>query len=400
MKILPRLPFFISAFALFAASASWGQNPYKVHILDATVRDKTVPGAEVILQKPGQSSLKATTDASGTAEFSAPFQGGDDGTMNLIVKKDGYSTLVVKCPCDDLTYALSPVQKSLDGLRIVLNWGANPRDLDSHLVYSDQHVFFNSKIGNQANLDVDDTTSFGPETITIEKKLPDTKYLYVVQNYSDWDKPNSTGISKISQAKVFVYVGSSLVRTFLPPRDKAGNTWIVFGIGEDGEFYDINQFTSIDSRDGVGEGLAQKLLTGQFVSDPVMQANSKDEADRFNREGEKAYHDKRLEDSVRLYSEAINLNPEHSQAYSNLGLSYQKLGKYAEAIWANRKAIALASGSKANVVKASSFYNIARVYEEQGRWREALDAFQQALNHRTHDAYKKGIERMKQKIEN
>ena len=46
-----------------------------------------------------------------------------------------------------------------------------------------------------------------------------------------------------------------------------------------------------------------------------------------------------------LYLEAINNNPEHGQAYSNLGLAYQTLNRSAEALWVNRKAIALASGA-------------------------------------------------------
>ena len=139
--------------------------------------------------------------------------------MSLIIKKDGYSNLVVKCPCDGLSYAISPVMdQNLDGMRIVLNWGAQPSDLDSHLVHPSTHVFFSDKQGDLANLDVDDTTSYGPETVTLEKKKTGVKYLYAVHNYTEGDKKGSLTLSNNSQAKVFVYVGSSLVRTFTPPK--------------------------------------------------------------------------------------------------------------------------------------------------------------------------------------
>ncbi|MBM4779682.1 MAG: hypothetical protein GQE15_18415 [Archangiaceae bacterium] len=38
------------------------------------------------------------------------------------------------------------------------------------------------------------------------------------------------------------------------------------------------------------------------------------------------------------------------------------LNRNGEPLWANRKAIALASDADANVVRASSYYNIARIY--------------------------------------
>jgi hypothetical protein len=69
-----------------------------------------------------------------------------------------------------MTYALSPAMRNLDGMRIVLTWGERPADLDSHITYPGNHIFFRSKKGTDANLDVDDTTSFGPETITLERK--------------------------------------------------------------------------------------------------------------------------------------------------------------------------------------------------------------------------------------
>ncbi|MBJ6762312.1 tetratricopeptide repeat protein [Myxococcaceae bacterium JPH2] len=376
-----------------------GAESVRVQILSATVKDQTIAGAEVILQKNGEASVQGSTAADGTVRFEKPFGGLDDSGVSLIVKKDGYSNLVARCPCNGLTYAVSPVMtQNLDGMRIVLNWGAKPADLDSHLVHPSTHVFFSKKKGDLANLDVDDTTSYGPETITLEKKKPGVKYLYAVHNYTEGDAQGSTTLSNASQAKVFVYVGSSLVRTFTPPQGKAGNVWVVFGIGDNGEFYDINKFTDVSDRSKVGDFM-QGLISGEgFKSVPEVSSDQVKLADKLNRQGEQAYHAKKLDEAVALYLEAIANNPEHGQAYSNLGLAYQKLDRSAEALWANRKAIALASGPNANTIQASSFYNIARVYESQSQWSDALENYQAALGKKEHPAYRSGIEKMKQKL--
>jgi hypothetical protein len=248
-----RLSLALALVAAAAGAATAGE--MSVQILSATVKDKVIDGAQVLFQKTGKTTQTATTNASGTISMPALFGGVDDTSVTMIVKKSGYSNLVVKCPCGGLTYALSPTMQSLDGLRVVLDWGSEPADLDSHLVYADSHVFFEAKQGDGANLDVDDTNGYGPETITIEKRKQGVKYLYAVHNYSEGDRRGSKSLSNSSQAKVFVYIGSSLVRTFRPPAGKSGNTWIAFGIGENGEFYDINRFADVKGRDKVASAL-------------------------------------------------------------------------------------------------------------------------------------------------
>ena len=49
-------------------------------------------------------------------------------------------------------------------------------------------------------------------------------------------------------------------------------------------------------------------------------------------------------------------------------------------------------------MKASSYYNIARVYESDGKWAEALENYEAALSNKEHPAYLSGIEKMKQKL--
>lgn len=88
----------------------------------------------------------------------------NDPSALLIVRNEGYSDLVAKCPCGAMTYALSPTMRSLDGMRIVLNWGTTPADLDGHLAYSGNHVWFGRQQGDDAQLDVGQTHGFGLKT--------------------------------------------------------------------------------------------------------------------------------------------------------------------------------------------------------------------------------------------
>lgn len=388
----------LSCMALLSAVTLLNAN--QVQILSAVEKDKKIEGATVIFQKTGEQSIQSRSDGSGNAHYDAAFDGIDGGDTLMLIKKEGYSTLVAKCPCDGLTYALSPVMQDLDGMRIVLNWGRSPSDLDSHLVYPDNHVFYSAKQGSQAHLDVDDTDSFGPETITIVKKKSGEKYVYAVHDFSDSDQPTTLNLGK-SSASVRVYVGQTLIRTYNARPGAAGNTWVVFGIDENGAFHDIERYIETNGGGAAILPNLKPLIRGEsFASDLHITDAQIQRAKKLNAKGEKVYHEQRLEDAMYLFQEAVNLDPQFGQAYSNLGLTYQKLGRDAEAIWANRKAIERAYGNNAERVKASSYYNIARVYEKQGKYADALANFEKALQNREHSAYRKGIDRMRQQLQN
>ena len=175
-----------SALLALIATFSIASQAANIQILSAVVKDKPIADAQVIMQRTGDNSKSATSKANGQASIDSI----DDQDTLLIIKKAGYSTLIAKCPCDDFTYALSPVMQNIDGLRVVLTWGEAPKDLDSHLSFPNNHVFFSAKNGTQTNLDVDDTTSYGPETITIEKKLDGQRYVYAVHDYSNSGSTN------------------------------------------------------------------------------------------------------------------------------------------------------------------------------------------------------------------
>ena len=372
-----------------------------IDILSATVKDKRIEGVSVTLQRNGAQSVSGTTNASGSVNLGSTFA--DDQDALLIVKKEGYSNLVVKCSCAGMTYAISPAMTSLDGMRVVLSWGEKPFDLDSHLIFPGGHIYFDSKEGTDANLDVDDTDSYGPETVTISKKHFGESYIYAVQDYSNKGLPNSNYLSA-SKAKVFVYVGSSLVRSYSVPAGKRGNIWTVFKLNPNGEFEDINSVTSANFNDTTLDvrDLATVIMPATDSSAPASPAmqNSGDTqlARKYNREGEAVYKTGQLEQAIQLFQQATELDGNYGQAFSNLGLAYQKNGNIAEAIWANRKAISLASGANAATTRANSYYNIAKIYETAGQNADALQHYQLAYAEKNKPSYEEAIARVKAKM--
>jgi putative cell wall-binding protein len=117
-------------------------------------------------------------------------------------------------------------------LRAVLTWDDNPSDLDSHLwlpASQPWHIFYGDRGSLDAcpfaNLDIDDVSGFGPETITIGQALPGV-YRYGVHNFS--------GGETLSQSNAIVQVFDSvgLVATFEVPQNgtSAETWWHVFDV--------------------------------------------------------------------------------------------------------------------------------------------------------------------------
>jgi uncharacterized protein YfaP (DUF2135 family) len=121
-----------------------------------------------------------------------------------------------------------------NGTRVVLQWGATPADLDAHLTGpllagGRFHVYFSARgsltVEPFAQLDVDDTNGFGPETITISQVKPGV-YRYSVHDYSNRTSTTSTALSA-SGARVDLYVNGVLTQQFFVPPGP-GNLWTVF----------------------------------------------------------------------------------------------------------------------------------------------------------------------------
>lgn len=121
---------------------------------------------------------------------------------------------------------------------IKLTWGALPYDLDSHLYApgasgSPVEVYWINKgsllSAPYANLDVDDTSSFGPEYITIARIAKNSRYRYWVNNYSRSFTPGQIG----SPARVELNIRGALT-VFTPPADEGTNRdWHAFDLAVD-----------------------------------------------------------------------------------------------------------------------------------------------------------------------
>lgn len=122
--------------------------------------------------------------------------------------------------------------------------------------------------------------------------------------------------------------------------------------------------------------------------------SKRESAKEINSRGEKAFHAGKVADSVTLYLSAIEADPEFAQAFSNLGLSYWKLKKYPESVAANRSAIALGKQQGNSTVMASSYFNIAKTFEEQKEYKQALMNFWWANQATPKPVYEEGIKRM------
>lgn len=151
---------------------------------------------------------------------------------------------------------------SEDQMRIVLTWGARPSDLDSHLLGptgdgSDRfHTYYSNKVyrynnKNYADLDLDDTSSYGPETTTIYYKNGSGIYSYYVHDYSNRGNAASMAMAN-SDATVKVYQGSALVKTFKVPAGQ-GTVWHVFDYDAGtGVITPVNTMSNQSNPDSVG----------------------------------------------------------------------------------------------------------------------------------------------------
>lgn len=381
--------------------AARAESPGYVQILSATVRDQRITGATVILQKNGEQSVATTTDAEGRAQVRNSTSS-DPGVL-LIVRKEGYSDLIAKCPCSGMTYAISPILTRLDAMRIVLNWGESPLDLDGHLAFGDNHIFFRNKSGPDAQLDVDHTDGFGPETITVTRRHPGQRYVYAVQDYSDKGDPQTANLA-LSHAKVFVYVGQTLIRTYYVPQNRPGNLWTVFVVSEAGDLEDVNTMsgivaqapTDLTTERVFGTHPGQAAATVLAAAAPLRSVPIAASARKLNTQGETAYRLGDYRHAIQLFQAAIEQQGDYGQAYSNLGLAFQKSGRVAEALWANRKAIALASGAAAPTTRASTHFNNGRIYEDAGQLDDALREYESAIAEKYSPVYENAIHRVQQ----
>ena len=153
----------------------------------------------------------------------------------------------------DFDFAMTPVLEE-GTVRIILNWGASPSDLDSHLIgktpsggnfnvyYGDKHYHNNGV--EMANLDYDDTSGYGPETITVLEDINGT-YTYAVHDYSNRNSSNSNAMS-YSGARVRVLIGGrDGMEEFYVPTNRTGVYWTVFKIDSNYNVIPVNTVSNV-----------------------------------------------------------------------------------------------------------------------------------------------------------
>lgn len=230
---------------LNAEGATIGQYEIRTAFYDAT-NNAPISGVKVrVYQGSGAYGdyKEVTTDTAGT--FSLKVDASGEYTM--VAEKDGYISeqfqviILSNVALTTQNLYLSPVMNA-QSMRFVLTWGAAPSDLDLYLIGTSSsgvpvQVFFGDKValdgsGNKiADLDVDDTTSYGPETITLNDI--GGSYDVVVDDYTD------SGTIGVSGATLKVYIGSDLV-SVIEINPAVEDLWNVCNISN-GDCWVINQ---------------------------------------------------------------------------------------------------------------------------------------------------------------
>ena len=131
-----------------------------------------------------------------------------------------------------------------DEYKVIINWSASPRDLDSHLEGYDSygssfHVYYSNRYAYDSDgstiswLDQDITTGYGPETLRFTPVDSSKKYTYYIYNYG------GDGRISNSQAHISLYKGETLIGEYIPPSSE-GRYWTLFYV-QYGNVYLVNK---------------------------------------------------------------------------------------------------------------------------------------------------------------
>ena len=201
-------------------------------------RQNTAILAGYVLNADGSGNISGTVVTYGNDSTVAEYDGlymfafSSSRTAAMTFTKDGfipanYENIAVQLNSYTEQNAVMTRILGEDEYRVVLTWGETPSDLDSHLLGPGYHVFYSNMQAENANLDVDDTTSYGPETVTFTADS-DKLYTYYVHDYTNGDNPSSDAMAN-SGAVVKIYRGNSLIATRSVP-SRAGIYWTVFTV--------------------------------------------------------------------------------------------------------------------------------------------------------------------------
>jgi protocatechuate 3,4-dioxygenase beta subunit len=202
-------------------------------VIDAA-NGQGLPGATVTLVRgldPAGTDVAGTmvTGEQGTYRFESLVPGSYTAAASKPGFLDGWIHLAAVGGVTRTDFDVTLTTPLGEGYRFILSWGQTPSDLDSHLATptiegTAYEIRWNLKgslvQAPYAQLDVDDTSSYGPETITIGRSF-DGAYRYAIYQYS------SGGSFAESGARVVLYNGNAVVRQWVAPAEGTGRWWYV-----------------------------------------------------------------------------------------------------------------------------------------------------------------------------
>ena len=221
-------------------SAHSGAGDLRGRIINA-LSDDGVGGLALRLRsginvRTGTIVAQATSGSDGSYAFSRIAA----GNYTIEASGDGYeatyfTVTVIGGADSNKNGFISPIVPSGE-TRIVLDWGADPPDLDAHLTGPTPdggrfHTYWEAKDHSYggfsyAKLDHDDTQGFGHETTTIYRQLPGT-YRFTVHDYSNQGDSSNLELAQRSGAIVRIFTGSKS-QAVPVPSGGTGTAWTVF----------------------------------------------------------------------------------------------------------------------------------------------------------------------------
>ena len=208
-------------------------------------------------------NVEATTTTNASGEFQVNLNGGNytAEASNANFSTTYFSILSVggQTRSNQNTSMSPPLNEG--EIRVVLTWGDDPNDLDSHMTgpltgsAERFHVYYSEKGDRDQSpftfLDHDDTNEYGPETITIAQQF-DGVYRYSVHDFSNRyaDANNPSQALSASRAKVSVYSGADLIKSYNVPSNVGATLWTVFELNGE-TLVSINTMTYVTDPEAV-----------------------------------------------------------------------------------------------------------------------------------------------------
>ena len=189
-----------------------------------------IPNANVDLKEKGT----FVTDTDGKIRFPAPEE---DEVYPFTFTARGYVTsdLTFEVMAGSIFQKRFSISPALDirFLRVVLDWGAEPLDLDAHFVkegsYHISYRDMKSLADGSAALDRDARNGYGPETITVKEVSKNASYQFYVHDFSHQRATDSRALAK-AHAVVKVFGEGRVLKVFQIREGGTGTVWDVFRI--------------------------------------------------------------------------------------------------------------------------------------------------------------------------